>query len=125
MQTYNFNWSGKAITVQIDKDTDHKFFYTENGVIKEFVFKGFSSNYKVRTIQVDWVAIIKDNANNELMSSAADYLQADLDQYDMFYNLNVMPEAAGDFYAKHSINGIMQRILGCKCFNAAGVFQAP
>lgn len=125
MQTFNFTYEGKAVTVEIDFATGHRFFYTLNGNRYNFELKGFENSYTAKTLQISWAESIADSAGTVFKSEAKSYLNPDINRYTALYNVEEFSEIAGDFYAKQCINGIMSRVLGCYCFLPDGTFVDP
>ena len=125
METHLFNWNGKSITVEISKESGHRFFYTENGNKIDYLVKGFRNSYVEKSIEVEWVTTVLDSAANVLNSLAQSYLESGLARYNQLYEASNFPEAAGDYYGKQCINGVMERTIGCKCFLPDGSFSAP
>lgn len=121
----NFNWNGKAVTVQIDKVSGHTFYYEENGNIRECFLKDFQANYRHSTISVNWVNHIKNIVGESLNSTSKNYVDTDSTKFDNYYSVTELPEQAGNYYAKLCINGIMSREIGCTCFNLMGEFVDP
>lgn len=125
METHTFNWDGKSITVQVSKDSGHRFFYVENNNTMDYLVKGFKNSYAAKSVEVEWAQSISDTAQNVIASSAHSYLENGEVRYNQLYNASAFPEAAGDYYGKQCINGVMERTIGCKCFLPDGSFEAP
>lgn len=117
----NYQSIKDGITVNIHiGESNHWFSTVKNGVTYEFQIKSFTSDYKDKSVTVAYVEILRDSEGVPLKSTATSYTESTPQRYQGLYSLNSFSEAAGDFYGKQCVNGVMERILNWKAFDNAG-----
>lgn len=110
---------GKIVDINIG-DSDHRFSHLVNDVTFEYQIKSFRSDYKSKCVVVEYAEVVKDSAGTVLKTKHKHYTEAHPLRYAGLYSLNSFSEAAGDFYGKQCVNGVMERTLGWKAFDNAG-----
>lgn len=117
--TYQLTKDGKTVDINIG-DSDHRFSHLVNGVKYEYLIKSFRSDYKAKSVVVEYAIAYKDSEGNVIKTEAKSYTESTPARYSGLYSLNGFYEAAGDFYGKQCCNGVAEREIGFKFFNNNG-----
>jgi hypothetical protein len=125
MENYSFLNAGRTVSVRIDEDGDTYFMFTLNGARRVFLIKNFLFNFRTKQLEVEWAELIRDNQNSELNSTVAREAESTLAQYNALTGVTNLPVALGPYLLKLSMNQVMMKTLGVKCFNNSGTFVDP
>lgn len=110
---------GKTVDINIG-DSDHRFSHVVNDVTYEYIIKSFRSDYKEKSVTVEYAEVVSDSQGNAIRTKALSYQEKNILRYQGLYNLSGFGEAAGDFYGKQCVNGVMERTIGFKAFDNTG-----
>lgn len=119
MATFNYSKNNIDVVINIG-DSNHRFSHVKNGVTIEHQIKSFRSDYKAKSVVVEYAIAYKDSEGNVIKTEAKSYTESTPARYSGLYSLNGFYEAAGDFYGKQCCNGVAEREIGFKFFNNNG-----
>lgn len=124
IKEYQLIKEGLTVDIAIG-DSTHWFTFFKAGVNYEYHIKSFRSDFKAKAVVVEYSEVLNDSEGNLIRSKALSYTEQHPLRYAGLYALNGFTEAAGDFYGKQCINGVMERTIGFKAFDNAGAILAP
>jgi hypothetical protein len=111
-------FKGIDVYIQLDLETGHKFWFVRNNNTFEYELKGFFTNFKTKTLTIEWIEVIKDHRGNIISSKLKSHIENNTDFYK-FFNTNA---SSIFFHAKQCINKIMYDEIKHTCFNNNGEF---
>jgi hypothetical protein len=121
-----FYHKGKNVNVLIENAINKtKIRYMENGIIKEYTIRGFSSDYLAKSIRVDYMSTVKDSMENHIHSYISNYGASNERNFNYFYDMNVSGSTLGEAISKHCLNGMVHQQFGVTCFKESGEFFQP
>jgi len=111
-------YTGLDVYILIDLNLGCKFWFTRNNNIIEHDLKGFFTNFKTKTLTIEWIETIKDFKGNLLSSKVKSCSEVDT---EFFTDFNTYT-SSNYFHIKQCINKIAQNEIKYICFDKSGGF---
>jgi hypothetical protein len=112
-------YNGLDVYIQIDLDKGCKLWFIKNSNTVTHELKGFFTNFKTKTLVIEWIETIKDFTGALISSKIKSHSEVDT---EFFTDFNTLP-ASTYFHAKQCLNKISQNEIKYICFDKSGGFS--